>query len=59
MEADEVYADGVDWRATAENLQRELDAMRRRAERIIWLADTSPGYGKGRGQAAREILGEA
>jgi hypothetical protein len=37
----------------------QLRAMRDRAERVRDMADAHPGYGKGRGQAAREILGES
>jgi hypothetical protein len=36
----------------------ELRAMRERAERVRDMADSYPSYGKSRGAAAREILGE-
>lgn len=34
----------------------EVWRLREAAERIIWCAETLPRYGKGRGQAAQEIL---
>jgi len=37
----------------------EIMRMREAAERIIWLAESGRNYGKGRGQAAREILDAA
>jgi hypothetical protein len=37
----------------------EIMRMRLAAERIMWLAQESPGYGKGRGQAAQEVLDSA
>lgn len=32
--------------------------MENRARRILWLAENHPRYGRARGEAAREILGE-
>jgi hypothetical protein len=34
----------------------EIARMRNAARRIIWMSENHPSYGKGRGQAAKEIL---